>query len=150
MRMIPAGNYPIFLGIRATKLVDQNPFLFFLFSFFSQISSLSHHLVLSILQISFMAAMNIEGDFGVTNIKSHIPLILDLDDHNYDAWHELFSTHCLTFDVAGHIDGTSVPDGDNDVQWNKRDGLVKLWIYGTLAPALFKSSFETGGTARDI
>ncbi|KAJ4905131.1 Uncharacterized protein Rs2_19082 [Raphanus sativus] len=43
-----------------------------------------------------------------------------------------------------HIDGSSLPTGDDDAQWYKRDGLVKLWIYGTLAPDLFKSSFETG------
>lgn len=88
--------------------------------------------------------------FGVTNIKTHIPLILDLEDHNYDAWRELFSTHCLAFDVSGHIDGTSLPTGDDDTNWFKRDGLVKLWLYGTLAEKLFRSSFKTGGTALDI
>ncbi|XP_048619961.1 uncharacterized protein LOC111199915 [Brassica napus] len=88
--------------------------------------------------------------FGVTNIKNHIPLILDLDDHNYDVWRELFHTHCLAFDVSGHIDGTALPTGDDDAAWFKRDGLVKLWLYGTLQPKLFRSSFKTGGTARDI
>lgn len=92
----------------------------------------------------------VERAFGVTNIKTHIPLVLDLDVFNYDAWRELFQTHCLTFDLLGHIDGSSVPTGDDDAEWHKRDGLVKLWIYGTLAPPLFKSSFKTGGTARDI
>ncbi|XP_006296361.2 uncharacterized protein LOC17889790, partial [Capsella rubella] len=91
-----------------------------------------------------------ERAFGVTNIKSHIPLILDLDDHNYDAWRELFLTHCLTFDVLGHLDGSLLPANANDAAWYKRDGLVKLWIYGTLAPPLFRSSFQTGGTSRDI
>lgn len=95
------------------------------------------------------AAAN-ERAYCVTNIKSHIPLILDLDDHNYDAWREFFLTHCLVFDVLGHVDGTSTPNSNNDQSWIKRDGLVKLWIYGTLAPPLFKSSFKTGGTARDI
>ncbi|XP_048626756.1 uncharacterized protein LOC125594716 [Brassica napus] len=52
--------------------------------------------------------------------------------------------------TCGHVEGTAVPDDDNDVLWRKRDGLVKLWIYGTLAPPLFKSSFKTGGTARDV
>lgn len=91
-----------------------------------------------------------ERAFGVTNIKSHIPLILDLDDHNYDAWRELFLTHCLTFDVIGHLDGTLLPTNAADAAWYKRDGLVKLWIYGTLAPPLFRSSFQTGGTTRDV
>lgn len=91
-----------------------------------------------------------ERCFGVTNIKTHIPLILDLEDHNYDAWRELFQTHCMTFDVSGHIDGTLLPTGAADTAWYKRDGLVKLWIYDTLAQPLFRSSFKTGGSARDI
>lgn len=80
-----------------------------------------------------MAAQNIDRAFGVTNIKTHIPLILDLDDHNYDAWRELFSMHCLTFYVAGHIDGTSLPNDDNDVQWKKTRWLseaLDLWHLG--------------------
>lgn len=92
----------------------------------------------------------IERGFGVTNIKTHIPLVLDLDVFNYDAWRELFHMHCLTCDLLGHVDGTSLPTDDDDLQWKKRDGLVKLWIYGTLAPPLFKSTFKAGGSARDV
>ena len=91
-----------------------------------------------------------ERPYGVTNIKSHIPLILDIDDHNYDAWRELFLTHCQIFDVAGHLDGTTLPADDNDDLWKKRDGIVKLWLYGTLSKDLFKSTFKTGGTSREI
>ena len=93
---------------------------------------------------------NIERTFGVMHIKSHIPLVLDLDVYNYDAWRKLFLTHCLTFDILGHVDGTSQPTEDDDMPWKKSDDLVKLWIYGTLAQPLFKSSFKTGGTTRDI
>ncbi|XP_033143891.1 uncharacterized protein LOC117132809 [Brassica rapa] len=82
----------------------------------------------------------VERAFGVTNIKHHIPVVLDLDVFNYDAWRELFLTHCLAFDVLGHVDGTSVPQDDDDLPWKKKDGLVKLWLYGTLAPPLFKTS----------
>ncbi|KAL1198778.1 hypothetical protein V5N11_036073 [Cardamine amara subsp. amara] len=92
----------------------------------------------------------VERAFGVTNIKSHIPIILDLNDHNYDAWRELCLIHCLTFDALGHVDGTLLPNGDNDNAWKKRNGLVKLWLYGILAPPLFCSSFKTGSSAHDI
>lgn len=71
----------------------------------------------------------VERAYGVTNIKSHNPIVVD---------------------VLGHVDGTSVPNGDDDTSWKKLDGLVKLWIYSTLAPLLFKSSFKVGGTSRDI
>lgn len=59
-------------------------------------------------------------------------------------------THCLAFDVSGHIDGTTLPTGDDEAAWFKPDGLNKLWLYGALQPKLFRSSFKTGGTARDI
>lgn len=92
----------------------------------------------------------LERAYGVTNIKQHIPIILDCDDHNYDVWRELFLIHCQSFDVSGHLDGTLLPTDDNDTAWTKRDGLVKLWLYGTLTKELFKISFKTGGTAREI
>lgn len=95
-------------------------------------------------------AAPVERAYSVTNIKSRIPLILDTDEHNYDAWRKVLLTHYLTFDVFGHVDVTSTPSGDNDQPWIKREGLVKLWIYDTLEPSLVKSSFKTGGTARDI
>lgn len=88
--------------------------------------------------------------YGVTNIKSHIPVVLDLDEGNYDAWRELFLTHCLCFDVLGYIDGTTLPTDANDAAWKKRDGIVKLWLYGTLSPKLFQACFITGPTSRDI
>ena len=93
---------------------------------------------------------NVDRAFGVTNIKTNIPIKLDLEDHNYDAWRELLQTHCLAFDVLGHIDGSSTPENADDARWHKRDSLVKLWLYGTLAEKLFRSSFKPGGTSRDI
>lgn len=93
---------------------------------------------------------NPERVYGVSNIKSHILVILDLEESNYDAWRELFYTHCLSFDVLGHIDGTLLPANDDDIARKKRDGIVKLWLYGTLSPKLFQNSFITGSTSRDI
>lgn len=44
--------------------------------------------------------------FCVSNIKSHIPLILDLEWANYDAWRHLFMNHCESYDAIKHIDET--------------------------------------------
>lgn len=92
----------------------------------------------------------IERAYGVTNIKNQIPFVLDIEDGNYDVWRELFLTLCQSFEVSGHLDGTLLPANDADEPWKKRDGLVKLWIYGTLSKDLFKSTFKTGGTSREI
>lgn len=50
----------------------------------------------------------------------------------------------------GHIDGTLLLANADDIAWKKRDGIVKLWLYGTLSPKLFQSSFITGSTSRQI
>ncbi|CAL9232749.1 unnamed protein product, partial [Arabidopsis halleri] len=96
------------------------------------------------------AANNSDKIYGVNNIKTHIPVILDLEESNYDAWRELFLTHCLSFDVLGHIDGTLLPANADDVAWQKRDGIVKLWLYGTLTPKQFQGSFVSGSTSREV
>lgn len=96
------------------------------------------------------ATTSTERAYGVTNIKTHIPIVLDLDECNYDAWRELLLMHCLTFDSLGHLDGTLAPTGDDDTAWHKRDAIVKLWLYGTITKPLFKSTFQKGGSAHDV
>lgn len=45
-----------------------------------------------------------EKPYGISNTKAFIPLILDLDKLNYDAWRDLFETHCNGFDVSYHFE----------------------------------------------
>nr|GEV34076.1 ribonuclease H-like domain-containing protein [Tanacetum cinerariifolium] len=72
--------------------------------------------------------VNIEKPFGVINIKSHVTLVLNLDQLNYDAWCELFTSHCHNFGVHGLLDGTFVCTSDNATEWKKLDSLVKnVW-----------------------
>ncbi|XP_010480709.1 PREDICTED: uncharacterized protein LOC104759488 [Camelina sativa] len=91
-----------------------------------------------------------EKAFGVTHIKSYIPLVLDMQKMNYDAWRELFEIHCLSFSVAGHLDGTSIPANPQDTAWKERDGLVKMWIYGTISPSLLDTVLKSRCTAREL
>ncbi|PWA74910.1 hypothetical protein CTI12_AA231450 [Artemisia annua] len=68
---------------------------------------------------------SMEKAFGVTNIKTHVPLIMDLDQLNYDAWSELFTTYCYSFGVLGFLDGTIVYTSNDANDWKKLDSLVK-------------------------
>ncbi|KAJ9543284.1 hypothetical protein OSB04_022991 [Centaurea solstitialis] len=90
--------------------------------------------------------------FGITNIKSYIPLILDLEKLNYDAWREIFTTHCIGFDVIKHIDSTyDVPQTTpTDPEWTKLDSIVKLWIYGSITQALLQMVLKKDTTARQV
>lgn len=89
-----------------------------------------------------------EKPYDITNIKAFVPLTLDLDELNYDSWRELFETHCISFGVLGHVDGTSRPKSDTDLEWNKLDSLVKLWIYRTISKPLLQMILKKGVRAQ--
>ncbi|PWA61107.1 hypothetical protein CTI12_AA376330 [Artemisia annua] len=91
-----------------------------------------------------------EKPFGVTNIKSHVPLVLDLDQLNYDAWCELFTSHCHSFGVHGFLDGTFVCTSANSAEWKKLDSLVKVWIYGTISTSLLQTVLKKNVSAKDV
>ena len=63
--------------------------------------------------------------YAITNIKSCIPLVLDLNQLNYDSWRELFQTHSIGFSVVGHLNDSSQPISDNETDWETIDLLVK-------------------------
>ncbi|GJZ83426.1 ribonuclease H-like domain-containing protein [Tanacetum coccineum] len=94
--------------------------------------------------------VNMEKPFGVTNIKSHVPLVLDLDQLNYDAWCELFTSHCHSFGVHGLLDGTFVSTSDNAAEWKKLDSLVKVRIYGTISTSLLQTVLKKNVSAKDV
>ncbi|PWA90672.1 hypothetical protein CTI12_AA098620 [Artemisia annua] len=94
--------------------------------------------------------VNMEKPFGVTNIKSHVPLVLDLDQLNYDAWCELFTSHCHSFGVQGLLDGTFPCTCANVTEWKKLDSLVKVWIYGTISTSLLQTVLKKNVTAQNV
>ncbi|CAA7058166.1 unnamed protein product [Microthlaspi erraticum] len=91
-----------------------------------------------------------EKPFGISQIKAYIPVILDMTKFNYDLWRELFETHCSTFGVLEHIDGSGNPSPDIAKAWKERDGLVKMWIYGTISESLLDTVLTAKCTARDL
>ncbi|KAJ9566982.1 hypothetical protein OSB04_002948 [Centaurea solstitialis] len=86
--------------------------------------------------------------FGITNIKTYVPLLLDLEQLNYDQWRELFSTHCVGFDVIDHIDDSNPKP--TDAEWKKVDSIVKLWIYGSISQSLLQMVLKKGTTALQV
>lgn len=92
----------------------------------------------------------IDKPFGISQIRAYIPIVLDLDKMNYDVWREIFETHCLTFGVLDHLDGSSAPTPETEKTWKERDGLVKMWIYGTITDSLVETILTPKSTARDL
>ena len=90
--------------------------------------------------------------YGITNIKSYVPLILDISTHNYDPWSDLFTAHCIAYDVLDHIDNTY--DAPNtpptDSEWAKLDSMVKLWLFGSISQNLITTAYSSHATARKV
>ncbi|KAL4589656.1 hypothetical protein LXL04_002564 [Taraxacum kok-saghyz] len=105
-----------------------------------------------------MAASNItttERLDSITDIKikDSIPLILDLEGLNYDAWRVMFETHCIAYGVAHHLQDSNdkAPTMSDKTEWNHIDCMVKMWIYGTISePVLLMIISKKNMTAREL
>lgn len=87
--------------------------------------------------------------YGITNIKSYVPLLIDIDRLNYDSQKKLFQTHCIGYKVFGHLDGTSKNTADYP-EWETVDNIVKQWMYETLTQPVLQSILKPGATAVDV
>ncbi|XP_023735032.1 uncharacterized protein LOC111882890 [Lactuca sativa] len=90
--------------------------------------------------------------YNITNIKTYVPLILDLSTRNYDLWSDLFKAYCIAYGVADHIDDTHDPANTppTDQEWKELNNLVKLWLFGSISQKLITSAYSLNATARRI
>ncbi|XP_010413458.1 PREDICTED: uncharacterized protein LOC104699794 [Camelina sativa] len=88
--------------------------------------------------------------FGISQIRTYVPIVLDMEKLNYDKWCELFETHCLCYGVLGHLDGSSRSSSTTETAWKERDGLVKMWIYGTISESILGTVLKAKYSARDL
>ena len=85
----------------------------------------------------------------VNNIKSHVPLILDLKKVRYEIWAELFRVVARAYLVMDHLD-ESLPDLDVPTEkWIQIDAIVLSWIYSTISEDLLLTIIKPGSTACD-
>ncbi|GJS64938.1 ribonuclease H-like domain-containing protein [Tanacetum coccineum] len=91
-----------------------------------------------------------EKPYGITNIKTYIPLTLDLDELNYDSWSELFTLHCKSFGVLHFLEETSSSSNQTNEEWGKLDSLVKLWIFGTISKPLLQRVLKKNKNASEV
>ncbi|KAJ9560503.1 hypothetical protein OSB04_005663 [Centaurea solstitialis] len=83
----------------------------------------------------------------VSNIKSFIPIVLEIEKVQYTSWAELFKIHAKAFLVIDHI----VPPRDSTVEpalWSRLDAVVLEWIYGTISNDLLHTILEPDSTAQ--
>nr|GEV40859.1 putative zinc finger, CCHC-type [Tanacetum cinerariifolium] len=91
-----------------------------------------------------------EKPYGITNIKTYIPLVLDLNELDYYSWSELFTLHCNSFGVLNTIEGTSSANERATEEWGKLDSLVKLWIFSRISKPLLQRVLKKNVSAHDV
>lgn len=72
------------------------------------------------------AAPVILNPYSTVVVRSHVPVLLDMQQSNYTKWSSFFTTMCGKFGLLSHIDGTAA-DPTNDL-WSQADYAVKSWI----------------------
>ncbi|XP_057452355.1 uncharacterized protein LOC130744179 [Lotus japonicus] len=88
----------------------------------------------------------------VSNIRNHIPIILDMETDCYGTWAELFRIHARSHRVLHHIvpvaDKPTPPVTDPTYeQWVTLDAMVLQWIYSTISADLMSTIMEPDSTA---
>lgn len=82
----------------------------------------------------------------VTNIKSLIPITLEMEKSQYTSWSELFKIHCRAYQVLDHIikltESPSAPTGS----WSRINTIVLQWIYNTISNDLFNTIHKPNTT----
>ncbi|XP_071699422.1 uncharacterized protein [Rutidosis leptorrhynchoides] len=94
---------------------------------------------------------------SVHNIKSLIPITLEINKSHYSSWAELFEVHCRAYGVIDHIITPTPPTAPATVSdppavdtylWARLDAVVLQWIYGTISNDLLLSILKKGATAK--
>ncbi|XP_021980158.1 uncharacterized protein LOC110876287 [Helianthus annuus] len=97
----------------------------------------------------------------VSNIKTAIPVTLEMETGHWSTWSELFQLHCKAFQLYDHllppVADTPKPSTDKDKTtgdsssakelWERLDSIVLQWIYGTISQDLVHTIIKPGATA---
>ncbi|XP_021742997.1 uncharacterized protein LOC110709091 [Chenopodium quinoa] len=98
-----------------------------------------------------MSDSKIHPAMTVLNIKTSIPMTLEMDNSQYSTWAELFKVHAHSHKVLHHIipDKKVAPpstDAEKDV-WSILDAAVLGWIYSAISYDLLNTIIEPDSTA---
>jgi len=87
--------------------------------------------------------------FATVNVKSHVPVTLELRAGNYTKWSTYFKAMCGKFGLLKHIDGTAAPAAPDDT-WIQTDCCVRSWLYGSVSESVLDFAMAPDQTARQL
>ncbi|KAE8713005.1 flocculation protein FLO11-like [Hibiscus syriacus] len=97
---------------------------------------------------------------AVSNIKTHVPIALEMENVQYTNWAELFKVHCRSHKVLHHIIPPKSKDGEateptifsqeEQELWDTLDATVVQWIYSTISTDLLNTVIEADVSAMTL
>ncbi|MCI37879.1 polynucleotidyl transferase, partial [Trifolium medium] len=92
--------------------------------------------------------MEFHPALAVSNIKNHIPIVLEMEKDQYGTWAELFRIHVRSHRVLHHIVPVKNKTSPADTfsaeyeQWTTLDNTFLQWIYSTISTDLLTIILE--------
>jgi hypothetical protein len=87
--------------------------------------------------------------YAPVNVKTHVPIELDLRLPNYNKWNAFFTAMCGKFGLLGHIDGT-IAARPTDSIWTQPDACVRSWMYGSVSDGVLDLAMAPKQTTHDL
>ncbi|XP_062100386.1 uncharacterized protein LOC133806282 [Humulus lupulus] len=98
---------------------------------------------------------NFHPALTVSNVRNHVPIILEMENVQYSTWAELFKVYAHSNKVLHHIipppeDKAKATVEEEDVDmWATLDATVLSWIYATISNDLLHTILEPDATAME-
>ncbi|XP_010236815.1 uncharacterized protein LOC104584277 [Brachypodium distachyon] len=96
---------------------------------------------------------------NLVDIKAEVPVVLGLDEENYDEWQNSMLAVLNRFEAAGHVNGEEDEPAQDDggdgaganeaEEWRREDMAIVMWIFGTISSQLVNIIAQPGLTAYD-
>ncbi|XP_062197323.1 uncharacterized protein LOC133900219 [Phragmites australis] len=86
--------------------------------------------------------------FNVVNVKTHVPITLNLAVSNYTKWSQFFTTMCGKFGLLHHIDGFAPMPADPS--WVQADYAVLSWLFGSISDDVLDVTMEPDQNTRNL
>ena len=86
----------------------------------------------------------------MVNIKSHVPVVLDLVNPNYQEWRCFLDSVIGKFGLLGHIQGAPTAAQRADPDWVMKDQCLVNWLFNTMSRDVMRIVRVPGATAFTI
>ncbi|XP_020147083.1 uncharacterized protein [Aegilops tauschii subsp. strangulata] len=84
----------------------------------------------------------------MASVKTHVPLVLDLQQSNYAKWRMLITVLLGKYELMDHISAVMPPDA-RTAEWQLQDYVVRSWHYGSISEDILDTIMAQDQTAYD-